>query len=151
MSSHAGKTAIFDFLKQGFHLPLFFVFFHYFWSFFWRSRGLFWHPCGAFVVSFGVLVSFFWEPLLRVGCLWALSATFCGAFGSSRLSVGSGIAPGLFFGLFSGLVPCFFDCFSFVSVAEDHCSRQHSFETLSLQPSIFQRASRSLAKTGYPT
>ena len=33
-------------------------------------------------------------------------------------------------------------------VAEDHCSSQHSFETISLQPSIFKRASRSLAKTG---
>ena len=33
--------------------------------------------------------------------------------------------------------------------AEDHCSSQHSFETISLQPSIFKRASRSLAKTGF--
>ena len=54
-----------------------------------------------FVVSFGVLVSSFWVPLARLGCLWVLSATFCGAFGSSRLFVGSGTAPGLFFGSFS--------------------------------------------------
>ena len=92
------------------------MFFSLFLTSFGRPWSLFWHPFGAFVVSFGVLVSSFWVPLARLGCLWALSATFCGAFGSSRLSVGSGIAPGLLFGSFSKFVPCFFDCFSFVSV-----------------------------------
>ena len=78
---------------------------------FWRPWGPFWHSFGAFVVSFGVLVSSFWVPLARLGCLWALSATFCGAFGSSGLSVGSETAPGLFFGSCSKLFPCFFNCF----------------------------------------
>ena len=64
----------------------------------------FWSLCRFF----GVLVSCFWVPLARLGCLWALSATFCGAFG---LSVGSGTAPGLFFNSFSSLVPCFLNCF----------------------------------------
>ena len=58
--------------------------------------------CWSLCRLFGVLVSSFWVPLARLGCLWALSAFFCGAFGSSGLSVGSGTAPGLFFEI------CFF-------------------------------------------
>ena len=69
--------------------------------FFWRPWDLFCRPFGASVVSFGVLVSSFWVPLARLGFLWTLSATFCGAFGSSGLSVRSGIGPGLFSALFS--------------------------------------------------
>ena len=46
-------------------------------------------------------MSSFWVPLARLGCLWALSATFRGAVGSSGLSVGSGTAPGVFFASFS--------------------------------------------------
>ena len=53
----------------------------------------FWSLCRLF----GFLVSSFWVPLARLGSLWMLSATFCGAFGLSGLSVGSGTAPGSFF------------------------------------------------------
>ena len=57
----------------------------------------FWRLCRLF----GFLVSSFWVPLAWLGCLWTLTAAFCGAFGSSGLSVGSGTAPGLFFASFS--------------------------------------------------
>jgi hypothetical protein len=53
----------------------------------------FWSLCRLF----GFLVSSFWVPLARLGSLWILSDTFCGAFGLSGLSVGSGTAPGSFF------------------------------------------------------
>ena len=42
---------------------------------------------------FGVPVSSFWFSLACLSRLWALSATFCGAFGSPGLSLGSGAAP----------------------------------------------------------
>ena len=67
---------------------------------FLRPWGPFWHSFGAFVVPFGVLVSSFWVPLACLGCLWALSATFCGVFGSSGLSVGSGTSLGPFLNRF---------------------------------------------------
>ena len=70
---------------------------------------VFWEPFGSLLASFwslrrlfGVLVSFFWFSLACLSRLWALSATFCGACGSSGLSVGSGTAPGPFFGSFFG-------------------------------------------------
>ena len=88
---------LFSIKKNEVFTCFFFRVFSLFLVFFWRPWGLFWHCFGAFVVSFGVLVSSFWVPLARLGCLWALSATFCSAFGSSGLSVGSGTAPGPFF------------------------------------------------------
>ena len=45
-------------------------------------------------------MSSFWVPLACLGCLWALSATFCGVFGSSGLSVGSGTTLGPFLNRF---------------------------------------------------
>ena len=51
----------------------------------------------SFCRLFGVLVLSLWVPLALLGCLWALSATFCGVVGSSGLSVVSGTAPGPFF------------------------------------------------------
>ena len=75
---------------------LFFVFIIF--CFFLEALGFllasFWSLCRLY---WGAGVSF-WVPLARVGCLWALSATFCSASGSPGLSVGSGTAPGLFFG-----------------------------------------------------
>ena len=85
--------------KTCFHLPLFFMFYIIF-SVFLEALGLllasFWSLCRLF----GFLVSSFRVPLARLGCLWTLTATFCGPFGSSGLSVGSGTAPGLFFASF---------------------------------------------------
>ena len=49
-SSHAGKTAIFNFKKQGFHC-LSFSRFLLFLVPFWRPLGFFWKPFGASVVS----------------------------------------------------------------------------------------------------
>ena len=62
-----------------------------------------WAVCGLSLLLFGAA---FGLCGLSVGSL----CYFFGAFGSSRLSVGAGIAPGLFFGSFSKLVPCFFNC-----------------------------------------
>ena len=90
--------------KTCFHLPLFFSFFTIFVGFL-KASGLFLASFWSLCRLFGFLVSSFWVPLARLGCLWALSATFCGAFGSSRLSVGSGIAPGLF--IFETCSMCF--------------------------------------------
>ena len=74
--------------------------FYIIFSVFLEALGLllasFWSLCRLF----GFLVSSFRVPLARLGCLWTLTATFCGAFGSSGLSVGSGTAPGLFFAPF---------------------------------------------------
>ena len=81
-------TPTFSILKSKVSTCLSFSCFSIIFGSFWRPWGLFWHPFGAFVVSFGVLVSSFWVPLARLGCLWALSATFCGAFGPSGLSLG---------------------------------------------------------------
>merc|ERR1711966_101148 len=56
--------------KTCFHLPLFFMFFTIF-GVFLEASGLllasFWSLCRLF----GFLVSSFWVPLARLGCLWA--------------------------------------------------------------------------------
>ena len=75
----------------------FFCIFNCFLEAFGLLLAFFWRLCRLF----GFLVSSFWVPLACLGCLWTLTATFCGAFGSSGLSVGSGTAPGSFFALFS--------------------------------------------------
>ena len=69
----------------------FFIIFGTFLEVFGFVLETFWSLCRLF----GVLVSSFWVPSARLGCLWALSATFCGAFGSSGL-VFLDIWPALF-------------------------------------------------------
>ena len=124
-SSHAGKTHFFDFKKQGFHLPLFFVFFLCFWSVF-----------GGLGVSFGILL----EPL---SSLWRPGVILSGAFGSPVLSVGS-LCHFLWClwlvwavcGLGDRSRPVFLSIFR---VFWDSFGSRSSFK----------RASRSLAKTGF--
>ena len=96
LDRHLSVFFYLEMLKSQVFTCLSFSCFFIMFGLFWRPWGLFWHPFGASVVSFGVLVSSSWVPSARLGCLWALSAAFCGAFGSSGLSVGSGTAPGLF-------------------------------------------------------
>ena len=76
-------------------LPFFFFFiiFGTFLEAFGFLLGVFLGLCRLF----GVMVLSLWLPLACLGCLWALSATFCGVFGSSGLSVVSGTALGPFF------------------------------------------------------
>ena len=89
-----------EMLKKHVFTCLSFSCFYIIFSVFLEALGLllasFWSLCRLF----GFLVSSFRVPLARLGCLWTLTATFCGAFGSSGLSVGSGTAPGLFFASF---------------------------------------------------
>ena len=75
---------------------------------------------------FGVLVSFCWVPSACLGCLWALSAFFCGAFGSSGVSVDS--LCHFWANLGATFLKCSCDVFPFRN---------------------FKRASRSHAKTGF--
>ena len=89
-----------EMLKKHVFTCLSFSCFYIIFSVFLEALGLllasFWSLCRLF----GFLVSSFRVPLTRLGCLWTLTATFCGPFGSSGLSVGSGTAPGLFFASF---------------------------------------------------
>ena len=118
MSSHAGKTHFFDLKKQGFHLPLLFVFVHCFWSVF-----------GGLGVSFGILL----EPLSSLlacwchpfGCLW-LAWAVCGLslllFVVCLARLGCLWARGSLWGCFllhfRDLFHVFSIVFSFVSVVE---------------------------------
>ena len=89
-----------DMLKKHVFTCLSFSCFFIIFGLFLEALGSLLAPFWSLCRLFGFLVSSFWVPLARLGCLWALSATFCGAFGSSGLSVGSGTAPGLFFASF---------------------------------------------------
>ena len=74
----------------------FFIIFGTFLEAFGFLLEAFWSLCRLF----GVLVSSLQLSLACLDCLWARAATFCGAFGSSGLSVGSGTVPGPFVALF---------------------------------------------------
>ena len=62
--------------KASFGLSLFFSF-HFILADFWEASGSLLTLFGILWNLFGVLVSSLWVPLARLGCLWALSSTFC--------------------------------------------------------------------------
>ena len=88
--------------KIGFRQGRIFMFFNHFWCL-----------LEAFWVSFGVLleslaslwwpVLSFWSSLVCLSRPWALSATFCGAFGSPGLFLGLGDRSRTVFGSIFGL------------------------------------------------
>ena len=62
--------------KASFGLSLFFSFRSIFAAF-WVASGSLLALFGILWNLFGLLVSSLWVPLARLGCLWALSGTFC--------------------------------------------------------------------------
>ena len=101
---------------------------------------LFWSLCRLF----GVLVSSCWVPLACLGCLWVLSATFGGAFGSSGLSVGSLCYFCTNLGEF---VACSFHVLP--SLGEFRWCWGCGLKVLRRHFRHFKRASHSHAKTGF--